>query len=42
MSLEEGNRFWWSGWASNPVGGAMRCRVGSTPAPFRHLGSRNI
>src|SRR5690606_9005537 len=34
--LTEGNRSWWSGWASNPVGGAMRCRVGSTPASFRH------
>lgn len=32
----EGKRSWWGGWASNPVGGAMRCRVGSTPAPLRH------
>lgn len=31
----EGNRPWWGGWASNPVGGAMRRRVGSTPASFR-------
>ncbi len=32
----EGNRPWWGGWASNPVGGAMRRWVGSTPASFRH------
>ena len=32
----EGKRSWWGGWASNPVGGAMRRRVGSTPAPLRH------
>ena len=32
----EGKRPWWGGWASNPVGGAMRRRVGSTPAPLRH------
>ena len=32
----EGKRSWWVGRASNPVGGAMRRRVGSTPIPFRH------
>ena len=31
----EGKRSWWIGRASNPVGGAKRCRVGSTPIPFR-------
>lgn len=31
----EGKRSWWIGRASNPVGGAMRRRVGSTPIPFR-------
>lgn len=31
----EGKRPWWGGRASNPVGGAMRRRVGSTPASFR-------
>lgn len=31
----EGKRSWWVGRASNPVGGAMRRRVGSTPIPFR-------
>ena len=33
----EGKRSWWVGRASNPVGGAMRRRVGSTPIPFRHF-----
>jgi hypothetical protein len=33
---EEENRPWWGGRASNPVGGAMRSRVGSTPILFRH------
>lgn len=32
----EGKRSWWVGRASNPVGGAMRRRVGSTPIPLRH------
>ena len=32
----EGKRSWWIGRASNPVGGAMRRRVGSTPIPLRH------
>ncbi len=36
MNMEE-KRPWWGGWASNPVGGAMRCRAGSTPAFFRQL-----
>ena len=36
MKNMEGTRSWWGGWASNPVGGAMRRRVGSTPASFRH------
>lgn len=31
----EGERSWWVGRASNPVGGAMRRRVGSTPIPLR-------
>ena len=31
----EGKRPWWVGRASNPVGGAMRRRVGSTPIPLR-------
>ena len=36
----EGKRSWWVGRASNPVGGAKRCWVGSTPIPLRHnLGS---
>ena len=34
---KEGKRPWWVGRASNPVGGAMRCRVGSTPIPFRQV-----
>ena len=34
--IMEGKRSWWIGRASNPVGGAMRRRVGSTPMPFRH------
>ncbi len=34
-SFAEGKRSWWVGRASNPVGGAMRRRVGSTPIPFR-------
>ena len=37
MSSREGKRPWWVGRASNPVGGAMRRRVGSTPIPFRLL-----
>jgi hypothetical protein len=32
----EGKRPWWGGRASNPVGGAMRRREGSTPSPLRH------
>ena len=36
MSFAEGKHSWWGGWASNPVVGAMRRRVGSTPASFRH------
>ena len=35
----EGKRSWWGGRASNPVGDAMRRRVGSTPIPLRHLPS---
>ncbi len=35
LRLSEGKRSWWIGRASNPVGGAMRCRVGSTPIPLR-------
>ena len=31
----EGQPPWWVGRASNPVGGAKRRRVGSTPMPFR-------
>lgn len=31
----EGQRSWWVGRASNPVGGAMRRWVGSTPMLFR-------
>ncbi len=31
----EGKPSWWMGRASNPVGGAMRCWVGSTPIPLR-------
>ena len=34
-SSTEGKRSWWIGRASNPVGGAMRCRAGSTPVPLR-------
>ena len=33
--IAEGQPSWWVGRASNPVGGAMRRRVGSTPMPFR-------
>ena len=33
--LTEGKPSWWMGRASNPVGGAMRCWVGSTPIPLR-------
>lgn len=33
---KEGKRSWWIGRASNPVGGATRRRVGSTPIPLRH------
>lgn len=36
MNYMEGTRSWWGGRASNPVGGAMRRWVGSTPASFRH------
>ena len=35
MRSMEGKRSWWIGRASNPVGGAMRCRAGSTPVPLR-------
>ena len=38
----EGNRPWWGGRASNPVGGATRCREGSTPSPFRPLGFTQV
>ncbi len=38
----EGNRPWWGGWASNPVGGAMRRRVGSTPASFRQDSAQRV
>ena len=38
MSSTEGKRSWWIGRASNPVGGAMRCRAGSTPVPLRRGG----
>lgn len=34
--VSEGKRSWWVGRASNPVGGAMRRWVGSTPIPLRH------
>lgn len=34
----EGERHRCVGRASNPVGGATRCWVGSTPTPFRHPG----
>lgn len=33
----EGERSWWIGRASNPVVGAMRRRVGSTPISLRHV-----
>ena len=33
----EGKRHRCVGWASNPVGGAMRRRVGSTPIPLRQV-----
>ena len=36
FGFSEGKRPWWVGRASNPVGGAMRRRVGSTPIPLRH------
>jgi hypothetical protein len=36
LFFAEGKRPWWVGRASNPVGGAMRRRVGSTPIPLRH------
>ena len=35
--ITEGKRSGWIGRASNPVGGAMRSRVGSTPIPLRHV-----
>lgn len=35
--MKEEKRPWWGGRASNPVGGAMRCRVGSTPILFRQF-----
>ena len=35
----EGQPPWWVGRASNPVGGATRRWVGSTPMPFRHFPS---
>jgi hypothetical protein len=34
--FKEGERPWWDGRASNPVGGATRRRVGSTPTSLRH------
>ena len=34
-----GNRTWWGGRASNPVGGATRRREGSTPSPSRQAQS---
>ena len=37
--LMEGKPSWWMGRASNPVGGAMRCWVGSTPIPLRQMHS---
>ena len=37
LSYLEGKRSWWVGRASNPVGGAMRRWVGSTPIPLRRL-----
>lgn len=37
MTFKEENRPWWGGRASNPVGGAMRSWVGSTPILFRHF-----
>lgn len=37
MRNREGERHRCVGRASNPVGGAMRRWVGSTPTPFRHL-----
>lgn len=37
VRFSEGKRPWWVGRASNPVGGAMRRRVGSTPIPLRLL-----
>lgn len=36
MNTKEGQPPWWVGRASNPVGGAKRRWVGSTPMPFRH------
>lgn len=38
--MKEENRPWWGGRASNPVGGASRRRVGSTPILFRHASRR--
>ncbi len=35
MNFKEGKPSWWVGRASNPVGGATRRRVGSTPISFR-------
>ncbi len=35
--MKEEERSWWIGRASNPVVGATRRRVGSTPTLFRHL-----
>jgi hypothetical protein len=35
ITMEE-EQSGWVGRASNPVGGAMRCRVGSTPIFLRH------
>ncbi len=37
QSFSEGRRHRCVGRASNPVGGAMRCRVGSTPIPLRRF-----
>ena len=39
QSMEE-NRSWWGDRASNPVGGAMRSRVGSTPILFRRYNAQ--
>jgi hypothetical protein len=38
----EGKRSWWVGRASNPVGGAMRRWVGSTPISLRLDGCAGV